>query len=387
MKKFKLSQWFYLLCFIVIILGIFFRWTNLDTKVYWHDEVFTSLHITGFTWGEWNPQLFTGEIINRDHLQHYLQVNPNKTLLDTLNVLAVDDPHHPPFYYILVKYWRQFFGDSITVIRSFSAFTSLLVFPSIYWLCWELFKKKSVGLFTICLVAISPLHVFYAQEAREYALWTVLICLSSAAFLRGVKLTKSLSKYCDKVYFIWGLYSFFITLSLYTSLFSLFFIISHVFYTILLEKLRFTKFLICQGISLIISICLFLPWIIVFINNYERYKQLTSWTTSFKLPMLDLLKVWGLNLSRIFCDVGWEFETLFSYLVIVICLILVSYSLYFLIKNTPINCWLFIVCIMISPIVFLLGARFNIWRGTLSFSSLSYPFLSRDAYHGCLFIS
>ncbi len=35
------------LIIIVLVIGIFFRFTNLDQKVYWYDEVSTSLTIVG----------------------------------------------------------------------------------------------------------------------------------------------------------------------------------------------------------------------------------------------------------------------------------------------------------------------------------------------------
>ncbi len=368
MKVSKISQSFYFICFIVILLGIFFRFSNIDKKVYWHDEVFTSLHISGFLSSEWKARLFTGEIIEPDKLQYYLQINPNTTLADTLNVLAVEDPHHPPFYYILLRYWRQLFGDSITVIRSFSSLVSLFIFPAIYWLCWELFKQPIVGLISICLISISPFYILYAQEAREYALWTVFIILSSAALLRGIKSTQYRKYKIYKCYLIWGTYSILITLSLYTSLFSLFVIISQIFYTFLLEKLKLTKVVIFLGISLLISLVLFIPWIIVFINNYEQYKRITSWTTQFSFSAFFLLKIWLLNISRIFFDVGWEFETKLSYLMIITCLVLVSYSLYFIIRNTPIKSWLFVISIMISQILCLLGPDL-IFGGVRSLSS------------------
>ncbi len=34
---------------MLLMVGIFFRFFNLDRKVYWHDETFTSLRISGYT--------------------------------------------------------------------------------------------------------------------------------------------------------------------------------------------------------------------------------------------------------------------------------------------------------------------------------------------------
>jgi len=64
-------------------------------------------------------------------------------------------------------------------IRSLSAIISLLVFPGVYWLLPGIWVVN--GWIAIALIAVSPFHILYAQEAREYSLWTVTIALSSAA--------------------------------------------------------------------------------------------------------------------------------------------------------------------------------------------------------------
>ena len=366
-KDQKFQQYFYLLIILIIILGVFFRFVNLDKKVYWHDEVFTSLHITGYTWPEWKYTLFTGEIIGVDSLQYYLHINPDKTLYDTLKVLAVDDPHHPPLYYILVRYWRQVFGDSITIIRSFSAFCSLLILPSIYWFSWELFGISLVSIIAIGLIAISPFYVLYSQEAREYALWTVLIILSNSSLLRAIKLTKNFSIFQQKYHLFWVAYSSLITLSLYTSLFTIFVIIAQGVYTIFREGFRLTQTVFLQGLAILTSSITFIPWILVFINNYEQYKLITSWTKEIKITSLNLFKNWGLNISRIFFDVGWEFNNQLTYLVIFVSLLLVIYSLYFVVQNTAKKCWLLIVTLIGTQFVFLFIPDL-LWGGVRSLS-------------------
>ena len=66
----------------------------------------------------------------------------------------------------------------MTAIRSLSALISLLIFPCIYWLCRELFNVPlSVPGVAIALMAISPIQLVYAQEAREYILWLVTIII------------------------------------------------------------------------------------------------------------------------------------------------------------------------------------------------------------------
>lgn len=350
----KSGRYWYLIIFIFFVLGIFFRLTNIEQKVYWHDEIFTSLHISGFLMSDWINNLFTGDILEPRQLQYYLQNHPHKTIGDTLKVLAIEDPHHPPLYYILVRVWRQVFGDSITVIRSFSAWVSLLLFPSIYWLSWQLFKQPIVSGFSLGLIAISPFYILYAQEAREYALWTVLVTLSSATLLRCIELINSQKNQTYKSYLMWGFYTILTTLSFYTSLFTLFVVLAQIAYTVLLNQFRLKKIFIFHSISLIISIIFFTPWIIVFIANYKRYLLITSWTKEFHFSAIYLLKYWGFNLSRLFLDFDLKFNSHITNYVIIIYLILVIYSLYFLIDNSPKKGWLFIITMMTVQLLCLL---------------------------------
>ena len=45
------------LVIVLIVLGVFFRFINIDRKVYWFDETFTSLRISGYTEKEAIAQL------------------------------------------------------------------------------------------------------------------------------------------------------------------------------------------------------------------------------------------------------------------------------------------------------------------------------------------
>jgi hypothetical protein len=47
-QKLILTSWQILLV-IILVLGLFFRFANLDRKVYWSDETFTSLRVSGYT--------------------------------------------------------------------------------------------------------------------------------------------------------------------------------------------------------------------------------------------------------------------------------------------------------------------------------------------------
>src|ERR671933_353705 len=143
------------LIIILLVLGIFFRFVNLDRKVYWLDETYTSLRISGYTETEAAKQVSKGQILTIEDLQKYQNPNPEKSLGDTIKGLAVEEPQVTPLYFVMVKRWVQMFGNTVSVTRSLSAFISLLAFPCIYWLCLELFESSLTGWIAIALIAIS----------------------------------------------------------------------------------------------------------------------------------------------------------------------------------------------------------------------------------------
>jgi uncharacterized membrane protein len=155
-------RWLRPLVIAVLILGFFFRFVNIDRKVFWHDEVFTALRISGYDSHEAITQI-TGQVINVEALQKIQKINPDKNIIDTIISLATDDPHHPPFYYILTRIWVQIFGDSVTNLRTPSVLISLLVLPLAYWLCWELFHSGLVAWLAVIFFAISPFQVIYSD--------------------------------------------------------------------------------------------------------------------------------------------------------------------------------------------------------------------------------
>ena len=86
---------------------------------------------------------------------------------------------HPPGYYVLLAGWRTLAGQSEFALRSFSALVSVLAVAVVYAVGARLFGWR-VGVIAALLAAVSPFQVYYAQEARMYA----LLALLSAASIR-----------------------------------------------------------------------------------------------------------------------------------------------------------------------------------------------------------
>lgn len=141
---------------ILLVLCIFFRFANLGQKVYWIDESYTSLRISGYTESEFIQQVADGKIRDIKYLQKYQRINSEKSVVDTVKGLALEEPQLAPLYFVATRLWVQMFGDSVAVTRSMSAVFSLLALPCMYWLCLELFGSSLTAWLAVSLLAVSP---------------------------------------------------------------------------------------------------------------------------------------------------------------------------------------------------------------------------------------
>ncbi|PAX49806.1 glycosyltransferase family 39 protein [Brunnivagina elsteri] len=350
-------NWLRYFIVVVLVLSVFFRFVNLDRKVFWHDETYTMLRLSGYTTNEVKSQVFNSRIISPESLFRYQNINSERDLSDTIRSLAMEDPQHPPLYYIIARVWVQVFGqtfaNSVIAVRSLSAVISLLVIPAMYWLCWELFKVPlGICWIAIALVSSSPLQFAYAQEAREYILWAVSILVSSAALLRAIRLD-SKREYIQSPVFNWGIYSLTLALSLYTFLLSGFVFIAHAVYVIITNKFRGNKTVKNFIVASLVSFLFFSPWLLILMGNFFQFEQTTAWTAT-QIPLISLIQSWFLQITRIFFDLNSNLDNIFGYFVAIFFLILVGYAIYFLCLTTNIKTWLFIlslICIPALPLI------------------------------------
>lgn len=179
-RKYRSSNhWLRFLVVILLVLGLLFRFVDLDKKPIWADETHTFSVISGYSDKEALEELPTATPISVRNFLEYRYPNLNKGLEDALEKLYTDV--HPPLYFLTARSWVDWLGHSVASLRSFSAFISLLTLPCIYWLCLELFRSPAVGWMATVLLAVSPIHIIYAQEARPYSLLSLAVILSGAS--------------------------------------------------------------------------------------------------------------------------------------------------------------------------------------------------------------
>jgi len=340
-----------------ILIGVALRWINLGDKVFWYDEVFTAVRVVGHTAAEIRPRLFTGVPFTAETLQQYQGFAPDSKLADTLRALAAH-PEHPPLFYLLCWAWVRVFGTSIAAFRAVSAIASTLTFFALPLLAWELFATTSAAVIAPLLFAFSPVYLLYAQEARQYALWTLLIVLATWALRRAVCLGKWQN---------WGLYSVLLAFTFYTSVLSLFVMIAHGVYGLLsLPKRRWLVVIVSIGLAVLG----FLPWLGVMFINSQRWQQATAWTTEVVFPMGALVKLWGLHFAAVFVDPNVPLDHPYTVIVPPLLIILLAGILVFHWRHLPPASSLLLLSLILVPTLCLIGG--DLVRGSILSKNTRY---------------
>ncbi|MEQ8973689.1 MAG: glycosyltransferase family 39 protein [Coleofasciculus sp. C1-SOL-03] len=353
-----------LFCLLILLtLGVFLRFANLDRKAYWYDETRTSIRAIAAYMPTSPEAVFDNRITGIEDIKKYQEADPQRSITDSLYVMAKDDPKHSPLYYILVGIWGRIVGDSVGTVRALSAIISLLGFPCIYWLAIELFGSNLTAGTATALMAVSPVFVLYAQEARPYTLWTVTILLSSVTLLRAIRLNNRAS---------WVIYALSIALGIYTHILFNLVILSHAIYVLIIgypavanifakkentRKIWLPQVWINYLLSTFLGLITFTPWAKFIWDHRDNFRM--SYLTEQKGSLSFFIKSWVLEISALFLDYkGSSFIDLsqgkdnkFHYLVYLPILILIVYSIYYLIRRTPKQIWLFICTLIVVPIL------------------------------------
>ncbi|HPO89643.1 MAG TPA: glycosyltransferase family 39 protein [Victivallales bacterium] len=165
-------KWFFFIFFI----AIFFRIFNISVPSLWTDEIST------------------------------LWVSSAPGLKDVWERASATQGMHP-LYFLLQHIVISFLPESETVIRGISCTASIISVFLIFWLAKIIFNDEIRPLISAAIFAIHSEAIYYAQEARPYAL-AMMFALSSMISFFGLR---------KKEKFLWisTLYVFFTVLTVY----------------------------------------------------------------------------------------------------------------------------------------------------------------------------
>lgn len=167
---------------------------------------------------------------------------------------------HPPLYYLLLKIWVSILGTSEIAVRSLSVIFGVATIPFVFLVGKKLVSKE-VGLIAALLFTIAPLHIYYSQEARMYAMATFFVTLFVWLFL------KSLDKEAKSFNWV-GLFIVGSFLS-YTHYLALA-IFSVVFVYLLLNRKQLKENLKFWVLFFIAIALVFSPWLQVLFKQFEN---------------------------------------------------------------------------------------------------------------------
>ena len=234
------------LLFVIILLALVMRLYRLDNQSLWYDEGF-SVYLAGMD-------------------------------IDEITARTAADIQ-PPLYYYLLHGWIQLFGNTEWALRALSALFGVLTVPLIYAVAQLLFRSRVAGLLAALLVAVSPLHVWYAQEVRMYALLTFLCLLSSYFLLLAISVKREWA-----IPILWAAYTAASVAALYTHYFAFFVLAFQAVYVLAVlaaQRFRPLHLLLGSLASAVATVLLYLPWLP---NLFTRYGTDTSyWPGQLKL--------------------------------------------------------------------------------------------------------
>jgi len=136
-------------------LGAAMRFASLDVQSFHHDEVITVVRILPGSLGD---------------VMHAVKSSES----------------NPPLYYVLAWGWVKAFGSDEVGLRSLTALFGTATVPLAYCIGTELAHRRA-GLIAAALVAVSPMLIWYSQEARSYALLVFFCAVSLLFFARALR--------------------------------------------------------------------------------------------------------------------------------------------------------------------------------------------------------
>jgi mannosyltransferase len=188
--------------------------------------------------------------------------------LRSLLTAVLDDRVHPPLYYLLLRLWLPL-GQSEFAVRALSAFAGVLAVASMFPMA-AIVGGKRLGLISAFLLAISPMHIWYSQEARMYSLAVCLTLLANYFFVRLLKSDLRAN---------WLGYGTTTVLALYAHYLTFFVILAQMTY-LTFTRQRHRALLRKWLSSMLIVGLLFVPWLTAVFLTGGFYQASISWIRS-----------------------------------------------------------------------------------------------------------
>lgn len=183
---------------------------------------------------------------------------------------AVLDDTHSPFYYVVLHYW-QFVAGGETGARALSVLAGVATILVVYFLGRELVGRGG-GLLGAVFLGLCPLHVWYSQEIRMYAMQTLLLSLTFLFMMLALRRERA---------GFWVGYTIFTALSLYAQYVSMLAIIGQNIFVLIhyrKDRRKLRNWFRAQ----VIAALLFAPWLPGFLTQMKIATG-STWSSPLEL--------------------------------------------------------------------------------------------------------
>jgi len=170
----------------MVAFGIAARVVALGAPLFWQDEAYTALRVTGHLQDDY-IRLFDGRLRTVEDVRGFERLESGRGVPAVVTALALEDPHHSPLFYVLDRLWVGAFGTSAGGFRGLSVALGIAAIGLAFALATTVTRSRIAGAITASLFALSPIFVVYARQAREYALLSCAIMLATLALVRALR--------------------------------------------------------------------------------------------------------------------------------------------------------------------------------------------------------
>ena len=183
-------------------------------------------------------------------------------LPDMVAALRLDNT--PPLYYVLLRAWMRLAGTSESALRMLSALFGTAAVGAAIWAGRTVFDRAA-ALWTGLVVAAAPMQIYYAQEARSYALLVLLLLLECGLLWRATERDRRSD---------WAWASLVAALALYTHALSAFAVLAAA--SVVLFRSKPGQLRRC-ALALAAAAALFAPWLVFAAGGAAQGRAGLAW--------------------------------------------------------------------------------------------------------------
>lgn len=162
------------LALLVVCAGA--RWYRLADRGFWLDEGYSIWNARGDR---------PAELLDRARPFSHRDLENTPGGLGDVCASIREVENTPPLYFLALRAWMGCFGRGEAAVRALSAVAGTATVVLLLAGAWRI-AGPAVGWLAAWLLALSPMHVYYSREGRNYAIATLFATAAMLSLLRAL---------------------------------------------------------------------------------------------------------------------------------------------------------------------------------------------------------